>query len=106
MGACGLIGFDWGCLPSPTYTLLSPRLACIILTERAVLILIPVIQEDMTVRTKIFILCDPWAADVQKSHSCLLFRTPLTCAGIRLTGAAHLRRLGAEAQLWTRRRTL
>jgi hypothetical protein len=74
-------------LPTEADASLSCPLARIILTERANLIIIPFVQEYMTVRAKILILRNSWSADVEKSHGCLLCHTPLTRAGTGLTHA-------------------
>ena len=58
-------------------TPLRPVPARIMLTERANLVIIPFVQEDVTVRAEIFILCNPWPADRQKPHGYLLYYGPL-----------------------------
>ena len=62
----------WRTLPPKAYTPVLRCLACVILAERASLVTIALVQEHVTVWAKIFILYNPWAADREKSHGCLL----------------------------------
>jgi hypothetical protein len=56
------------CLPPQAFTPLRPFMACIMLAERANLVTIPLVHDDVTVGAKVFILCNPWSADRQKPH--------------------------------------
>jgi hypothetical protein len=62
-------------------------LARIKFAQRANLVVVPLVQENLTVRAKILILRNPWAADLEKSHGCLLFHTPSMPRGRGLTHA-------------------
>jgi hypothetical protein len=76
-----------GLLPQETEALPSRPLARIKFAQRAYLITVPLVQEDLTIQAKVVILCNPWAADLEKSHGCLLFDTPSTHMGTGLTSA-------------------
>jgi hypothetical protein len=78
------------CLPPEAYTPLRPSLACIMLAERANFVTIPLVHDDVTVGAKIFILCNPWPADRQKPHGCVLCYAPLSCAAAELIRASAL----------------
>ena len=77
-------------LPPEAYPPLRPSLAGIMLTERANLVVIPVIHKGVTVRAEIFILCNPWSANREKPHGCLLCSGSLTRANAVLTCASPL----------------
>jgi hypothetical protein len=78
------------CLPPEAYTPLRPSLACIMLAERANLVTIPLVHDNVTVGAKIFILCNPWPADRQKPHGRLLCDAPLSCADAEVLCASTL----------------
>jgi hypothetical protein len=67
-------------LPPEAYTPLLPSLACVMLAERAYLVILLLIHEGVTLRAEIFILCNPRSTDRQKPHGCLLCYAPLTRA--------------------------
>ena len=74
-------------LAPAAYTPLLYTLACIMPAKRADLMFIPFVHQDVTVRAKILILCNPRSADVEKSHVYLLCHELLTHACTGLTCA-------------------
>ena len=85
-------------------TSLPCPLARIMVAERADFIVLAFVHEDVTVRAIIFILCNPWSADIEKSHGHLLGSGSRAHAGTGLTGTPRLMKLDAELRPWVRRR--